>query len=96
MAFPQEAPAGESFDLVVLSEVAYYWDADDLDRASAWLRGHVVPGGRLILVHYTGETDYPQTGDNAVQILWEALSSDFGVERAERRDRYRLDLWAKR
>ena len=95
MAFPQETPDAEVFDLVVLSEVAYYWGLVDLDRASEWLRDRVASGGRIILVHYTGETDYPQSGDEAVETLWSVLSSDFDVELAERREKYRLDLWQR-
>ncbi|AHE55948.1 SAM-dependent methyltransferase [Sphingomonas sanxanigenens] len=96
MAFPREAPVGETFDLVILSEVIYYWDTGDLARAADWLRENIAPGGRVILVHYTGATDYPQGGDAAVERLWNAIGRDFGVVRAERHDRYRLDLWARR
>ena len=61
-ALPDEAPTGP-FDLAVVSEVGYYlgpadW-ADALDRLSA----SVGVGGHLVLVHWTGETDYPQTAD---------------------------------
>lgn len=96
MAFPKETPDADAFDLVVLSEVAYYWGLVDLDRASEWLRDHIAPNGRLILVHYTGKTDYPHSGDEAVEALWTELGSDFEVELAERRDKYRLDLWKRR
>ena len=95
MAFPGEAPDG-IFDLVVLSEVAYYWSLGDLDRAGEWLRGHVAPAGRILLVHYIGETDYPQTGDAAVAALWAQLGNDVVEEKAERHARYRLDLWSRR
>ncbi|WP_395395925.1 SAM-dependent methyltransferase (plasmid) [Novosphingobium sp. BL-8A] len=96
MAFPQEAPEAKDFDLVVLSEVTYYWDLADLDRAGKWLRDHVVRGGRIILVHYTAQTDYPQSGDAAVETLWFDMAQKFDVELAERRDTYRLDLWTRR
>lgn len=96
MAFPQETPDADAFDLVVLSEVAYYWGLVDLERASEWLRDHVAPGGRIILVHYTGETDYPYSGDDAVEALWSELNPDFEVELAERQEKYRLDLWTRR
>lgn len=96
MAFPRETPDTEDFDLVVLSEVAYYWGNVDLDRACEWLRGHILPGGRMILVHYIGQTDYPQSGDGAVAALWSGLGSDFEAELAERSERYRLDLWKRR
>lgn len=95
MAFPKEVPDG-SFDLVILSEVAYYWGVVDLDRASEWLKQGVSPGGRILLVHYTGETDYPHSGDEAVETLWSDLEGVFEQERADRHARYRLDLWSRR
>jgi len=97
MAFPRETPdPGPAFDLVILSEVAYYWDVADLARAANWLREAIASGGRVILVHYTGETDYPHSGDDAVEALWAELGADFAVVTEERRNRYRLDLWEKR
>jgi SAM-dependent methyltransferase len=95
-AFPRETPDDTGFDLVVLSEVAYYWNDADLDRAGRWLGGHIAPGGRLILVHYTGETDYPQSGDDAVGSLWRGLGAPFEQRLTERHHRYRLDLWERR
>lgn len=95
MAFPGETPAGR-FDLVVLSEVAYYWNDADIAHAARWLVGGMIPDGRLIAVHWTGETDYPQTGDRATETLWRGLAADFTVERARRAAKYRLDLWRRR
>lgn len=95
MAFPKQVPNEAGFDLVVLSEVAYYWGVVDLDRAAAWLREGLVAGGRIILVHFIGETDYPQTGDEAVEGLWKELDGEFDQLRSERRERYRLDLWTR-
>jgi 2-polyprenyl-3-methyl-5-hydroxy-6-metoxy-1,4-benzoquinol methylase len=50
-------------------------------------------GGRVVLVHWTGETDYPQTADAAVQRLAQAAGPDFSVALAHRTGDYRLDLW---
>jgi SAM-dependent methyltransferase len=94
MTFPAEAPDPAGFDLAVLSEVAYYWDVGDLQRAGEWLRRAVT--GRVILVHWLGETDYPQTGDGATDALWETLARDFEVERQLRTADYRLDVWTRR
>ncbi|MDQ6617181.1 MAG: nodulation S family protein [Actinomycetota bacterium] len=62
LLLPQEWPEGP-WDLVVLSEVAYYFDPRDLglllDRAAET----TVTGATLIAVHWRGETDYPLTGD---------------------------------
>jgi SAM-dependent methyltransferase len=92
---PADAPDG-CFDLVLLSEVIYYWDRDDLARAAAYLGEHVRAGGDVLLVHWTGDTDYPLSGDEAVDGLKSLLGGQFGMLLAERRERYRLDLWRRR
>ena len=94
MVFPQTVPK-DMFDLIVLSEVAYYWDDGDLARAAGWLKSHLLPEGDLLLVHYTGETDYPQSGDEAVTKLSILLGEQVVVLMAHRRPRYRLDLWRR-
>ncbi|MFL9841892.1 SAM-dependent methyltransferase [Sphingomonas sp. ST-64] len=96
MAFPREAPGADGFDLALLSEVAYYWSVADLQRAAQWLAAHVTPGGHILLVHYIGATDYPQTGDGTVLILKDALREVIAEEASERHARYRLDLWRRR
>jgi SAM-dependent methyltransferase len=94
--FPRDRPHIEGLDLVVLSEVAYYWSDADLDTASRWIADHLQVGGRVLLVHWTGPTDYPQTADQAVGRLWRTLADVMRVELEERHDRYRLDLWVRR
>lgn len=94
MAFPSATPAGQ-FDLVIFSEVAYYWDDDDLIRAARWVDEHLLPGGDVLLVHYTGETDYPQSGDEAVTKLSKHLTFGLEVAAFHRRSKYRLDLWRR-
>jgi predicted TPR repeat methyltransferase len=95
MGFPADAPRG-LFDLCVMSEVAYYWDAGDLFRAAQWLTDHIIRGGRVVLVHYTGETDYPCTADEAVGALQRGTSGQFTPCLAERHETYSLDLWERR
>jgi SAM-dependent methyltransferase len=95
MSLPTEAPEG-SFDLIVLSEVAYYWDNADLARMGDLLKRKAAPGGRVLLVHWTGPTDYPQTADAAVEGLAQAAGADFSVALADRTADYRLDLWRRR
>ena len=89
--FPCETPDG-SFDLIVLSEVVYYWNGADIAETGEWIAAQLEGGGDLLLVHWIGETDYPQTGDKAVRLLRAALP-DISVIRADRTDKYRLDLW---
>jgi predicted TPR repeat methyltransferase len=95
MTFPSQAPLGSAFDLIILSEVAYYWDDGDLMRAAAWIAAHLAPDGDLLLVHWTGETDYPQSGDEAVLKLQDTFDKAITVIASDRCDHYRLDLWRR-
>ena len=83
------------FDLIVLSEVVYYWDSADINRAGAYFARVVVDGGYLLLVHWTGETDYPKSADDAVGELGRATGA-FTKALSQRHPNYRLDLWQKR
>ncbi len=96
VAFPREKPAAASFDLVLLSEVVYYWSDADIVAVGSWLRTQLPYGARLLLVHWTGATDYPQTGDDAVAKLRASLGTAILVEHTERTESYRLDLWQRR
>jgi SAM-dependent methyltransferase len=89
---PADTP-DETFDLVLLSEVVYYWDSADIAAMGAWLRGAVRSGGHVLLVHWIGLTDYPKTGDDAVAELHAALGDRVTVARSDRHEAYRLDLW---
>lgn len=95
MAFPGTTPIGAGFDLILCSEVAYYWSAADLGAAGRWSAQALNPGGDLLLVHWTGETDYPQTADAAVAGLRRAVEGIVETRLALRTDDYRLDLWRK-
>ncbi|MGU3390697.1 SAM-dependent methyltransferase [Sphingomonas sp. M1A8_2b] len=89
---PAEAPGG-AFDLVLLSEVVYYWDSADIVGLADYLRTAIVSGGHVLLVHWIGETDYPKSGDDAVVELRSALGDAAHVVRSDRHEAYRLDLW---
>ncbi|MFD1949508.1 class I SAM-dependent DNA methyltransferase [Sphingomonas arantia] len=94
MAVPDEVPEGV-FDLVMLSEVVYYLDSPDIVRLGAYLREATVPGAHLLLVHWTGTTDYPKPADTATAELRAALGDAVSAVHAERHDAYRLDLWRR-
>ncbi len=86
---PADWPDG-AYDLIVLSEVLYYWDHADLDRMAALVGRDLVPGGEVLLVHWTGETDYPLAGDEAVERFVAALPA-LMVTRQRREPAYRLE-----
>ena len=86
---PRDVPAG-TFDLVVISEVGYYWSDVDLAR----VRDLVVRSGAgttVLLVHYLPRVDaYLRDGD----AVHGAFLDDgrFESVRSQRAERYRIDL----
>ena len=97
MRVPDELPS-RRFDLIMVSEVAYYWSLADLARASTWMTEHLAPGGSLVLVHWTPEVaDYPLGGDEVHEHFLElARQGRLRHVHGERHDRYRLDTFTTR
>jgi SAM-dependent methyltransferase len=62
---PGDWPAGR-FDLIVLSELLYYFGEDDLRNILRLAAGALRPGGTLIAVHWRHHVaEYPRSGDEA-------------------------------
>lgn len=76
--FPLDLPEG-SFDLIVLSDVAYYWTPEVFDRGLALIAERLRPGGRMLLLHYRGPFGAPISGDH-VHDRAVALAGDLGLE----------------
>jgi hypothetical protein len=67
-AIPEEWPR-EQFDLIVLSEIAYYFDETDLRHLVSLTLESTGSGAHVVAVHWRGATDYPLTGDRTHEIL---------------------------
>lgn len=91
---PGDFPRGR-FDLVLLSEVAYYWSDADIALARDEIARSLEPGGDFLLVHFLPKVDdYVRDGD-AVHAFF--LSDErFEHVRGHRAERYRLDLLRRR
>lgn len=96
------APAdwpGERFDLILLSEVVYYLDRADVARLAGRVDATLAPDGDLVLVHWTGETNYPLGGDEAAEALIAILTGTgrhrLDAARSRRHEQYRLDVLAR-
>lgn len=90
-----EVPADwpeETFDLIVFAEILYYLNPSDLRRVAEQTIRSLRPGGDLILAHFTGKTDFPLTGDEASKGFIRALGGAVTMTRAERPDKFRLDV----
>lgn len=94
-SFPKELPA-DQFNLIMVSEVAYYLSAADWKGAIGALYERLVSGGHIVLVHWLPEVpDYPQTGDEVhdrfEQLMRDKMKSVF----SNRAENYRIDVWAR-
>ena len=68
-AVPGRWPPG-SFDLIVLSEILYYFDDAGLGQVLGLSLGSLRPGGQLLAVHWRRPApDHPRTGDRVHEDL---------------------------
>lgn len=74
-------------DLVLVSEVLYFLTRDEITALAHWLRAEVA--GPVIAVNWTGPTDEPLTGPQAVDHLADML----GPARKMRHDGFDIDLF---
>jgi predicted TPR repeat methyltransferase len=89
MQVPQDWPEG-AFDLILFSEVLYYLGPADIERTA------LAPGGAALLVHWTGPTNYPVSGDEAAERFAAACAGRLRSVMQARRAQYRLDLLESR
>ncbi|WBO84661.1 SAM-dependent methyltransferase [Hymenobacter yonginensis] len=98
MALPAGFPSDRQFDLVVLSEVGYYWALPDLERVATALLAALQPGGHLLLVHWTPPVhDYPLTGDEVHNFFLAQTGPNAPLMHVHghRAEQYRLDLLSR-
>ena len=90
---PTDWPEG-TFDLVVLSEVAYYLAPDDLTRLVGRCIASLLEGGTLLACHWRHEVaDYPATGDQVHVALGERVELHPLVHHLE--EDFVLDVWSR-
>jgi SAM-dependent methyltransferase len=92
---PRQFPPGK-FDLIVVSEVGYYWSLPDLHLASTAIIDALARGGVLLLVHWTEPVhDYPLDGDTVhAHFLGRASAAGLVQTSKERHTQYRIDVLA--
>ena len=90
---PQDWPA-KVFDLVVLSEIAYYFDKTTLSDVVERVLRTTSQGATVVAVHWRGQTDYPLSGDEAHEIIDSAEELTRVVEHRE--ELIALDVWERR
>jgi SAM-dependent methyltransferase len=86
---PDDWPAG-TYDLVVISEVGYYLDPDDLSALLDVTAADLAPDGFVVACHWRHPVeDYPQTGD----AVHEAMSDRWPRQSRVEEDDFLLDVY---
>jgi hypothetical protein len=89
------AVAGGVFDRILLSEVVYSFSREDVGGIATSVSRSLAPDGPVILVRWTGSTDYPLSGDEAVALFIERMGSACVVMRADRYAEFRLGVLSR-
>ena len=90
-AVPGDWPDGK-FDLILISEVAYYLDRTDLTRLVKRVENALLPDADIVLVHWIGVTHYPLSGDDAAEGFIADAQGFARVYKQLRTAEYRLDV----
>lgn len=83
LTIPAQWPQGR-WDLVVLSEVAYYLSADEIASLSTRIAESTYPRAWCLLVNWTGETQTIWHGPDAARALIDGLSELRQISHLER------------
>jgi predicted TPR repeat methyltransferase len=95
MSVPESFPT-ESFDLIVLSEVGYYWSWEDLHKAQCLIVEGLQPQGHLLLVHWTADRGILSlTGDEVHDDFLKLVPDKLKRIKSLTEEKYRLDLFEK-
>ena len=76
--------ASERFDLVVLSEIGYYFEPDGLAALRTGRLGSLEPGGTLMAVHWRGQSDVHVLSGDTVHAVPRATAGGVAPPRALR------------
>ncbi len=88
-ALPASWPAARHYDLITFSEILYFMDEADIRQTAMLAREHLMPGGLVLTVNWTGATNTPVTGDAASTIFH--AGSQLHLDQTWRHASYRLD-----
>ncbi len=91
---PEEMPDGP-FDLILASEVLYYFTREEMLAMLNGFEGILAPGGALLAVHWRRETrTYPLQGDEVHELL--IAHTRLVLTESVAEPDYRLDLFEDR
>ncbi len=87
---------GNNFDIIILSEVGYYFQKEKLQVVFKNINDELVPGGIFVMVHWTAYVrHYPLTGLQVHEFFAEDFSEFFSLIKTQRHELYELLVWEK-
>jgi SAM-dependent methyltransferase len=96
-SLPEYIPAlgqGSRFDLIVLSEIGYYFRPHEWESLTARIVESMEQGAILLAAHWLGDSiDHQMTGDAVHEIL--NLRDGLQLEHSERHGSFRIDRWVR-
>jgi trans-aconitate methyltransferase len=93
-ALPDRMP-GPQTDLLVLSEIGYYWTETEWRKLAGLLVDSLQPGATVLAAHWLGHSpDHRLSGDRVHEILLE--SPQLLLSHSERHPAFRLDRLVRR
>jgi protein-L-isoaspartate O-methyltransferase len=91
-----QCPLGP-FDLIVFSELGYYFEEAQLTRIAETLSDRLESGGELIGVHWLGSSDdHVLHGNQVHDILKTVLAQSCSWIKGARHPGFRLDTWRRK
>jgi SAM-dependent methyltransferase len=88
-------PPDGMFDLIVFSELGYYFSADRLSAIARQLADRLEPGGEFIAVHWLGKSaDHVLHGNQVHEVLGQALRCEQIADSSH--TGFRIDSWRRR
>jgi SAM-dependent methyltransferase len=89
-----EPPGSGPFDLVIFSELGYYFDRETLRRLVNTLTKHLLPSGLFIACHWLGSSaDHELAGGLVHDVINGSPKLDLQYSEAHRE--FRLDRWKR-
>jgi SAM-dependent methyltransferase len=92
-SLPHHMPQGD-FDLIVFSEIGYYFDEVTLQELGNMLVRRIQRSGTLLAVHWLGTSKDHILGGDHVQEIFGCLGG-LRIDHAERHEGFRLERWVR-
>jgi len=84
----------DKFDLIVFSEIGYYFDRGLLAAVRDQLTDRLIAGGVFVAVHWLGiSPDHLLSGDEVHEVL--GSSDSLGMTESRRYDAFLIELWER-